>query len=150
MFFITENNINDLAKLDTDILGNPAVGGIVYFQGVVRDHNEGKAVSSLEYEAYIPMANKVGEDILTRAKEKFDIVDAYCIHRIGHLDINDTAVWVITTGHHRKEAYDASQYIINTVKGEVPIWKQEHYVNENSKWVACHRCEEHHKHVQAQ
>jgi molybdopterin synthase catalytic subunit len=142
---MTQLNINSLSELKPGILENPTVGGIVYFQGVVRNHNEGKDVSSLEYEAYIPMANKMGEKILEQAKEKFDIVDAFCVHRVGHLSINDTAIWVITTSHHRKEAYEASQFIIDTVKGEVPIWKKEHYTQEEPKWVACHRCAEHHK-----
>lgn len=144
MFKMVEQNINDIQRMELDILENPIVGGIVYFQGVVRNHNEGKDVTSLEYESYIPMANKIGNDIVKKAIEKFDIVDAYCVHRTGHLDINDTAVWVVTTSHHRKEAYDACQYIIDTVKGEVPIWKKEHYKTEGPKWVACHRCIEHH------
>jgi molybdopterin synthase catalytic subunit len=150
MFKMTKENINNLTELNAGILDNPTVGGIVYFQGVVRNHNEGKAVKSLEYEAYVPMANKIGEDIVVKAKEKFDIVDAYCVHRVGHLNINDTAVWVITTSHHRKEAYDASQFIIDTVKGEVPIWKKEHYVSEEPQWVACHRCNEHHENLKVE
>jgi len=140
MFKIVDYNINDLQKLDLNILKDPTVGGIVYFQGVVRDHNDGKSVTSLEYEAYTPMGRKIGEDILINAFKKYDIVDAYCIHRTGHLDINDTAVWVVVTSHHRREAYEASQYIIDTVKNEVPIWKREHYTNEEPQWVTCHRC----------
>ena len=146
MFKITDQSINDLNSLNLDILNNPTVGGIVYFQGVVRNHNEGKDVESLEYDAYSPMANKLGNSIVAKAKELFEIEDAYCLHRIGHLGINDTAVWVVVTSHHRKEAYEASQYIIDTVKGEVPIWKREHYVNEEPSWVACHRCKEHSHH----
>lgn len=146
MFQIVEKNVNNINELDLDILKDPTVGGIVYFQGVVRNHNEGKDVKSLEYEAYTLMANKIGSDIVKQAKERFDIEDAFCIHRTGHLLINDTAVWVVTTSHHRKEAYEASQFIIDTVKGEVPIWKKEHYTNEEPKWVACHRCTEHHEH----
>ena len=146
MFEMVETNINNIHDLKIDILENPTVGGIVYFQGVVRNHNDGKDVSSLEYESYKPMAMKVGMDILNKVKEKFDIVDAYCIHRTGHLSINDTAVWVVTTSHHREEAFLANQYIIDTVKGEVPIWKKEHYVNEQAKWVSCHRCVEHYEH----
>lgn len=147
MFKIVDTNINNLKELGIDILENPTVGGIVYFQGVVRNHNEGKCVDSLEYESYAPMANKLGQSIIDEAKKRFDIVDAYCIHRTGHLSINDTAVWVITTSHHRKEAYDASQFIIDTVKGEVPIWKKEHYTNEEASWVNCHRCKEHFDHA---
>lgn len=146
MFNIVNTSINDLNELNLEILKNPTVGGIVYFQGVVRNHNEGKDVGSLEYDAYTPMANKMGQKIVAEAMKKFEIEDAYCLHRIGHLGINDTAVWVVVTSHHRREAYEASQYIIDTVKSEVPIWKREHYVNEEPNWVACHRCKEHGEH----
>lgn len=150
MFKMTKKNINTLESLDTDILTNPKVGGISYFQGVVRNHNEGHDVTSLEYDSYIAMADKVGLKILKDSKEKFDIVEAYCEHRVGHLEINDTAVWVVVTSHHRREAFEACQYIIDMVKDSVPIWKREHYVNKAPEWVACHRCMEHaahqHKH----
>lgn len=146
MFKIVNDNINNLDQLNLEILKNPTVGGIVYFQGVVRNHNEGKDVGSLEYDSYTPMAEKLGNSIIANAMKKFQIEDAYCIHRIGHLDINDTAVWVVVTSHHRREAYEASQYIIDTVKSEVPIWKREHYLNESPSWIACHRCQEHSDH----
>lgn len=140
---MTDKNINSLDDLDQTILKDPTVGGISYFQGVVRNHNEGKDVTSLEYQSYASMAQKVGNEIVEKAKRKFDIVDAYCIHRVGHLDINDTAVWTIVTSHHRREAFEACQYIIDSVKDLVPIWKKEHYTNEEPKWIACHRCQEH-------
>lgn len=140
MFSITSDNINNLNELNLEIIKNPSVGGIVYFQGVVRDHNDGKDVSSLEYESYESMAVKVGASIVKEAIEKFGIESAYCIHRVGHLEINDTAVWVVTAGHHRREAYEANQFIIDRIKLEVPMWKKEHYINEKPEWIACHRC----------
>ena len=143
MFTMTDKNINNLDGLNLEILKDPTVGGIVYFQGVVRNHNEGKDVTSLEYDSYVTMANKVGADIIALAKEKFDIVDIYCLHRTGHLEINDTAVWCVATSHHRREAFEACQFVVDTVKEQVPIWKREHYVTEDPKWVACHRCLEH-------
>ncbi|MCT4640853.1 MAG: molybdenum cofactor biosynthesis protein MoaE [Bacteriovoracaceae bacterium] len=146
MFEITDKNINNLNEISTSIINNQSVGGIVYFQGVVRNHNDGKDVTSLEYEAYDSMGIKIGKNIVADAIKKFGIEDAYCIHRTGHLKLNDTAVWVITTSHHRKEAYDANQYIIDRIKSEVPIWKKEHYVNEEPVWVACHRCMKHGHH----
>lgn len=142
MFKIVNENINEFAPEYQDMINADEVGGIVFFQGVVRNHNDGHKVKSLEYDSYVEMANKVGLDIVNKAKEKFDIVNAICIHRIGHLAIGDTAVWVAVTAHHRKEAFEASQYIIDVVKGEVPIWKQEHYVDMPKKWIACHRCKE--------
>ena len=81
MFSITSDNINNLNELNLEITKNPSVGGIVYFQGVVRDHNDGKDVSSLEYESYESMAVKVGASIVKEAIEKFGIESAYCIHK---------------------------------------------------------------------
>lgn len=119
---------------------DPKAGAIVVFEGRVRNHNEGKNVKSLEYQAFVSMAEKEGTKILNKAKDKFDILDASCIHREGHLEIGDVAIWIIVTSKHRAEAYRANQFIIDTVKSTVPIWKKEHYVDEEPVWVACHQC----------
>ncbi|MGK0367157.1 MAG: molybdopterin synthase catalytic subunit [Thermoproteota archaeon] len=143
MFKVLNEDINNYdieAKLK-----DPSVGAIVYFQGKVRNHNLGLKVTSLEYTSYIEMANKVGEKVVKEAIEKFDIVDAICIHRVGHLQIDDTAVWTAASSAHRGEAFRASEYIIDRVKTEVPIWKREHYVDKEPEWVACHHCEEYAK-----
>ncbi|MCB9061427.1 MAG: molybdenum cofactor biosynthesis protein MoaE [Halobacteriovoraceae bacterium] len=119
---------------------NPEAGAVVTFEGKVRNHNDGKRVSSLEYQCYKPMAIKEGNNILNDAAKIFDVLDVYCIHAEGHLQIGDIAVWIIVTSKHRKAAYEANQYIIDKVKSCVPIWKREHYVNEDPIWVACHQC----------
>ena len=138
MFKITKESINGL-KLDLGPEVN-SIGGIVTFDGTVRNHNNDLPVMSLEYEAYSEMAEKIGARIVQDALEKFDIVSASAVHRVGHLQITDSAVIVTAGSHHRKEAFEACQYIIDTKKKEVPIWKREHYVNQSPKWVACHRC----------
>lgn len=131
---------------------DPAVGGVAIFEGRVRNHNEGKRVRSLEYEVFEEMALSVGQQIVEEAKLKFNLEYAYCIHFYGHLKIKDKAVVVIAGGRHRKEAFMGAQYIIDTVKDTVPIWKKEHYVDNTSEWVACHGCQKssrHHEHVSA-
>ena len=114
--------------------GNEA-GAQVVFTGVVRNHNEGRAVESLEYEAHEGLAISEGEKILAEARSLFEIEDAHCVHRVGHLQIGDVAVMVSVTAAHRKAAFDACQYIIDEVKRRVPIWKREVYTDGESVWL---------------
>jgi adenylyltransferase/sulfurtransferase len=128
-------------------LANPEAGGYAAFEGWVRNHNEGLAVTRLEYEAFEALAVKEGARIIAEAKRRFPILDAACVHRVGSLAIGDLAVWVGVSAHHRDEAFAACRYIIDEVKHRVPIWKKEHYVNGDSGWVNCERCAEHvHEH----
>jgi adenylyltransferase/sulfurtransferase len=115
-------------------------GGFAAFEGWVRNHNEGHAVTRLEYEAFAELAEKEGARIVQAAIEKFGVVRAACVHRIGSLAIGDVAVWVGASAVHRDEAFQACRYIIDEVKHRVPIWKKEHYVNGDSGWVNCERC----------
>jgi|HigsolmetaAR201D_1030396.scaffolds.fasta_scaffold00071_21 molybdopterin/thiamine biosynthesis adenylyltransferase/molybdopterin synthase catalytic subunit/rhodanese-related sulfurtransferase len=131
-------------------LEDPAAGGYAAFEGWVRNHNEGQAVTRLEYEAFESLAIKEGERIVREAIERFDVLKAACVHRVGSLAIGDLAVWVGVSARHRAEAFAACRYIIDEVKHRVPIWKKEHYVNGDSGWVNCERCAEHaHEHWHA-
>lgn len=123
-------------------LAHPAAGGFASFEGWVRNHNEGLAVTRLEYEAFEALAVKEGERIIEEARARFPIVAAACVHRIGALAIGDLAVWVGASAHHRDEAFAACRYIIDEVKHRVPIWKKEHYLGGDSGWVNCERCAE--------
>jgi len=115
-------------------------GGYASFEGWVRDHNEGRAVKGLEYEAYAELAIKEGDLIVAEALQRFPIKHALCIHRTGELAIGELAVWVGVSSAHRGEAFDACRYIIDELKHRVPIWKKEHYRNGDSGWVNCERC----------
>ncbi|MBL8020330.1 MAG: molybdenum cofactor biosynthesis protein MoaE [Leptospirales bacterium] len=126
---------------------DPAAGAIVQFLGTVRNTNQGRSVIGLEYEAHEPLANSLIEEILSTAISRFDLLRAYCCHRIGKLAIGETAVLVLTSSMHRREAYQANEYILNRVKHEVPIWKKEYYPDGSSEWSAqCAGCAslEHH------
>lgn len=127
----------------SQILEDPRAGGMVYFDGRVRNHNEGHQVNSLEYQSYESMAQKEGQKIVKEALDRFDIHNAYCVHRVGHLQIGDIAVWVGVCSSHRQESFDACQYIIDEIKARVPMWKKEHYKDRPAKWVECHRCSSH-------
>lgn len=117
-----------------------AAGGYVSFEGWVRNRNEGKSVTRLKYEAYETLAQKEGLLIIEEAKNRFEIIDARCVHRLGSLALGELAVWVGVCSVHRGPAFDACEYIINEVKHRVPIWKKETYDNGDSGWVNCQQC----------
>ena len=117
-----------------------AAGGYASFEGWVRDHNDGRSVRRLEYEAYVDLAIKEGERIVAEAITRFGIHNARCVHRVGALELGELAVWVGVSSAHRAEAFAACRYIIDEVKHRVPIWKKEHYTNGDSGWVNCERC----------
>jgi len=118
-------------------LGDETCGALVTFEGWVRNHNDGRDVVRLEYEGYETLAVKEGERIVAEALGKFDITHARCVHRLGALALGDLAVWVGVSAHHRREAFAACQYIIDEVKGRVPIWKKELYPGGDSGWINC-------------
>lgn len=113
---------------------HPKSGAVVLFSGEVRNNNKGREVTHLEFEAYVPMAEKMIGRILEEAKSRFTLNLAVCIHRLGSVEINECAVVVVTGAGHRKESYAANRYIIDRVKGEVPIWKNEFYSDGSSEW----------------
>ena len=111
------------------------VGGYASFEGWVRDHNEGRTVRGLRYEAYAALAQAEGERVLGEALAKFDILDAHCVHRIGDLAIGELAVWVGVSAAHRDAAFAACRFIIDEVKRRVPIWKHEQYADGDAGWL---------------
>ena len=125
-----------------EALSDPAAGGYASFEGWVRDHNDGRRVRRLEYEAFEALAIKEGSRIVQQAIEKFGISRAACVHRVGDLAVGELAVWVGASAAHRQEAFAACRYIIDEVKHRVPIWKKEHYEDGDSGWVNCERCAE--------
>ena len=121
-------------------LANPQSGAYVCFEGWVRDHNEGKAVLFLEYEAYGKLAETQADAILTEARDKFKLQEIQCAHRVGKLQIGDMAVYVGVSAAHRDNAFKACRYIIDEIKHRLPIWKKEHYTDGDSGWVNCEAC----------
>ncbi len=122
------------------VLESPAAGGYASFEGWVRNHNEGREVRRLEYEAFEALAVKEGQRIVAEALQRFGVERAACVHRVGALEIGELAVWVGVSARHRHEAFLACRYIIDAVKHRVPIWKKEHYLDGDSGWVNCERC----------
>ena len=131
-------------------LAHPDAGGYAAFEGWVRRHNEGRDVVRLEYEAYAELAEKEGARIIAEAKERFGVISAACVHRVGTLEIGDMAVWAGVCSAHRAEAFAACRYIIDEIKHRAAIWKKEYYADGDSGWVNCERCAAHgHGHAYA-
>jgi adenylyltransferase/sulfurtransferase len=140
--FRFSETVLDVSALQRE-LRDDTCGGFAAFEGWVRNHNEGHAVTRLEYEAFAELAEKEGARIVSEAIARFGVTRAACVHRIGSLAIGDVAVWVGVSAAHRDEAFRACRFIIDEVKHRVPIWKKEHYVNGDSGWVNCERCATH-------
>lgn len=137
--FVLSTQPLDLPQLRQS-MQRPDCGGYVAFEGWVRDHNEGRVVLRLEYEAFAPLALAEAERILDEAHQRFGVEHARCVHRVGAIEVGDLAVWVGVSSAHRGEAFDACRYIIDEVKHRLPIWKKEYYQNGDSGWVNCERC----------
>jgi molybdopterin synthase catalytic subunit len=125
--FRLSESVIDVAA-ESAALDHAAAGACVGFEGWVRNHNEGRAVRRLDYQAYVPLAGSEGEAVLAEAIARFAIREARCIHR-------DMAVWVGVSADHRGPAFDACRWIIDEVKRRVPIWKNEHYADGESGWL---------------
>ena len=109
-------------------------GAITVFIGTVREMTNGKRTLSLEYEAYVPMALKNLRKIGVEIKEKWPNAKVAITHRIGRLEISETAVVIAVSSPHRQAAYEANQYAIERIKEIVPIWKKE-YWEDGTKWI---------------
>ena len=132
-FRLTDRNID--IEVEKVALGHAAAGAFVTFEGRVRNHNDGRAVQRLDYQAYGPLAESEGEAILAEVITRFRVREARCIHRVGSLAVGDLAVWVAVSADHRDAAFTACRWIIDEVKQRVPIWKNEHYADGESGWL---------------
>ncbi|YCM42440.1 molybdenum cofactor biosynthesis protein MoaE [Verrucomicrobiaceae bacterium 227] len=139
MFKIQDSEI-DLATLRAE-MADPTCGALVIFEGLVRNHHEGRDVEQLHYTHHPVLATKEGQRILAETMEKFPITKAIAIHRVGTLAIGDCAVVTLTSSPHREAAFDANRFLIDSIKARVPIWKQETYTSGEVEWTSpCPNC----------
>ncbi|HEV8454623.1 MAG TPA: molybdenum cofactor biosynthesis protein MoaE [Gemmatimonadales bacterium] len=116
------------------LVQSPERGGVACFLGTVRNHHGGREVLRLEYSAYGPMAEVECERIVAEAESGWDVAVALR-HRVGQLEIGDTAVAIAAASAHRDEAFLACRYVIEEVKRRVPIWKREVFADGTVEWV---------------
>jgi molybdopterin synthase catalytic subunit len=121
----------DLAALQGT---SAADGALCLFVGVVRDHNAGRRVLWLEYEAYEDMALPLMQQIADDVRRRWPVSDVRLVHRLGRLEIGEPSVAVAVASPHRAEAFAACRHAIDTLKATVPIWKKEFYAD-GSAWL---------------
>jgi molybdopterin synthase catalytic subunit len=117
----------DPLKLDEAVawVTDPEAGAIVTFVGTTRNHNEGRKVIGLDYEAYGEMAEKELARIGEEAKKRWRIARIAIVHRVGPVAITEPSVVIAVSAAHRQDAFDASRFAIEEIKRTVPIWKKE-------------------------
>ncbi len=136
---------NGFASLDKSIddrrlkqaLMSDSCGALATFEGWVRNHNNARPVTKLTYYGYEKLAINQGKKLIEQAKAQFDIEHAIAIHRIGDLAIGEMAVWIGVTASHRYPAFDACRWLLDAIKADIPVWKQEFYADSTeSLWLS--------------
>lgn len=133
MIELTEAPIDHEAVLES--VRSHSAGAAVLFLGTVREFTHNVQTSSLEYEAYPDMARTAMTNLADEAREKWNLVSVAISHRTGHLNLGETAVAVAVSSAHRVASFEAGQWIIDTLKQRVPIWKKELYADGTTEWV---------------
>jgi molybdopterin synthase catalytic subunit len=116
-------------------VSSPLAGAVVLFLGTVREVTGDRRTTSLEYECYPEMAaNKLAE-LETEARRRWPLVECAIVHRLGHMELAEASVAVAVSTAHRQAAFEAAQWLIDTLKEVVPIWKKENWADGTTAWV---------------
>jgi molybdopterin synthase catalytic subunit len=110
-------------------------GGTVLFLGTTREITDGRRTVSLDYECYPQMARDKLAELERTARDRWPLVGCAIVHRVGHLAVGEASVAVAVSTPHRKAAFEAAEWLIDTLKEVVPIWKKENWANGQSQWV---------------
>jgi molybdopterin synthase catalytic subunit len=131
---VHEQDFDVSAELAAMRRGNPKIGAIASFVGVVRDINEGSSVATMTLEHYPGMTEKAITEIIDQARGRWEVLDALVIHRVGTLKPTDQIVLVIVASTHRGDAFAACEFIMDFLKTQAPFWKKEITPN-GARWV---------------
>jgi molybdopterin synthase catalytic subunit len=133
MISITKDIIDQLKILEQ--LKDNSSGAVVFFNGIVRDHNSKEKIKGIFYEAYEDMVEEILKKIEKEISENWNIKKFIAIHRIGYLKVGEISVIVGVSSEHRKEAFEACSYGIDNIKKRCPIWKKEEMESGDFEWV---------------
>jgi len=134
---IQEADFSIEAEVDALRATSRRIGGIATFLGCARDFSEGRDVFSIAFEQYAGMAEVAMQALRTEALERFDIIEARIIHRVTTVHAGDQIVLIVVGAEHRGPAFDACEWLIDTLKQRVPIWKKE-VTPDGDSWVSQH------------
>ena len=116
-------------------VASDSCGATSVFLGTVRDVNDGRQVSGMEYSAYDAMAEREMRRIMDEAAARFGTERMVVEHRLGYLGLGEVSIAIVVAHPHRGAALDATRYAIEELKRRVPIWKREHYVDGTREWI---------------
>ena len=110
-------------------------GAIVLFLGTTREFTHGRRTISLDYECYPAMAEKKLAELEAQARDRWPLTGCLIVHRLGRLELGEASIAIAVSSPHRAAAFEAGQWLIDTIKEVVPIWKQENWADGTSEWV---------------
>lgn len=114
---------------------SPQAGAVVLFLGAVREFTGERQTRSLDYECYPAMAERKLAELEAEARRRWPVVACEIVHRLGRLELGEVSVAVAVSCPHRRQAFEAGQWLIDTLKEVVPIWKREHWADGGMDWV---------------
>lgn len=124
-----------IAEIAARVADNTA-GAIAVFDGRVRDHDHGRVVTSLEYSAH-PSAERIVQQVAEAIREKYGLCGVAIAHRVGHLNIGETALAAAASSPHREAAFAALAELVDEIKKQVPVWKKQYYSDGTYEWSNC-------------
>lgn len=133
MIFLTHSPIDPSAIL-AQVASNEA-GAVVLFLGTTREFTKGRQTTSLDYECYPRMAEAELAELEAQACAKWPLVHVSIVHRLGRLGLGEASIAIAVSSPHRQAAFEAGKWLIDTIKEDVPIWKQENWADGTSEWV---------------
>jgi molybdopterin synthase catalytic subunit len=133
MISLTHSPIDPSAVL-AQVASNEA-GAVVLFLGTTREFTKGRQTASLDYECYPQMAEAKLAELEAQAREKWPLVGVSIVHRLGHLKLGEASIAIAVSSPHRQAAFEAGKWLIDTIKEDIPIWKQENWADGTSEWV---------------
>jgi molybdopterin synthase catalytic subunit len=118
-----------------DAVATTAAGAIVLFLGTTREWTKGRRTLWLDYDCYPELALRKLEELEAEARRRWPVLDVRIVHRLGRVDLAEASVAVAVSSPHRRDAFEAGQWLIDTLKEVVPIWKQEHWEDGSAEWI---------------
>lgn len=133
MVSLTNDPIDTAAAL-AHVASNEA-GAVVLFLGTTREFTRGRRTESLDYECYAEMAEKKLAELEAEARRRWPLIGCHIVHRLGHLTLGEASIAIAVSSPHRAIAFEAGQWLIDTIKDVVPIWKRENWADGTTEWV---------------
>jgi molybdopterin synthase catalytic subunit len=133
MIRLIQEPIDPMAVL-AQVASNDA-GAVVLFLGTTREYTHGRRTASLDYECYPEMAEKKLTELASQARRRWPLTACAIVHRLGRLELGEASIAIAVSAPHRQAAFEAGQWLIDTTKEVVPIWKCENWADGTSEWV---------------